>query len=138
MRGIIRRLWPRDGGPPEVASTDDVRLDGWPLDADGRPAARLHYRVPIERSETTFVRFRVEGEAVTVTLRRGRAVILEAGDVEAFDAESTSVVVPDGASDLEVEIVALGDGPRLRVFWENVDLDDGPQSLATLVESIAD
>jgi hypothetical protein len=135
-RGIIRRLWSEGGGEPDVASVDDVHLDEWPVDDLGRPAVRLVYRVPIERAETTFVRFRVEGQASAVTLRRGRVVILEAADPLGFDAESESVVVPDGASDLEIEVVPRGSDPRLRITWVDVDdADAGPRSLDDLVES---
>ncbi len=135
-RGILRRLWTDASDQPVVTSVDDVRLDDWPRGPDGLPAVRLVYRVPIERGETTFVRFLIDGEGTRVTLRRGLVEVLTAGDSSAFTATSASVVVPDGASDLDIEVVPQGEVSRLRIRWQEVDGDGGgPWPLNALVES---
>ena len=79
-----------------------------------------------------------------VTISRGsRAVLVAGGDAD-FEAESPSVVISRGASDIGIEIVpSPGAGaPRVRVAWVEVAEDEDaaagegePRSLSTLFET---
>jgi hypothetical protein len=143
-RSILRRLWIDDAIEPATMAVDDVAFERWPTGESGRPAVRLRYDVPVERAETTFARFLVEGAAAQVTISRGsRAVLVAGGDAD-FEAESPSVVISRGASDIEIEIVRseVAGLPRVRVVWiEVADDEDGAvgdgehRSLSTLFET---
>jgi hypothetical protein len=134
-RGILRHLWFDDLARPVISADTDVSIDDWPTDSLARRAVRVVYRVPIERQETIFARFTVEGRSVSVRIRRGSTVVVEAGESGPFSVSSDSVVIPAGASDLEVELIPQGESPRVRVGWQEIDVDEGPRSLASLVST---
>jgi hypothetical protein len=134
-RRILRRHWTSASGEPEVETVSDVRIDSWPVDEQGLPATTIAYRVPIERNETTFARFAVEGGSAAVVIRRGSVMILEVDAASSFQKESDSVVIPIGASDLDIDVIPRGASPRLRVTWREIEVDDEPRSLASLMES---
>jgi hypothetical protein len=62
-------------------------------------------------------------------------VIVEAGESGPFSVSSESVVIPVGASDLEVEVIPQGESPRIQVGWQEIDVDEGPRSLASLLNT---
>ncbi len=133
-RSISRRRWSASSEEPTIEVVREVAIESWPVDDREQPATRVTYQVPIEREATTFAQFAVDGASATVVIRRGVVVILEAGSESAFAEESASVVIPTGTSDLEIDVLPRGASPRLRVTWREVEVDDEPRSLATLME----
>lgn len=146
MRGIIRRLYSAEGGSGEAAagaesaapvtsSVNDVAIDAWPNAADGEPASLVVHRIPIERAEATFAIIGVEGVDVSVVVRRGRSVVLRAGDDtpigERFEIESNSIILPDGVSDLEVEMRPRSEAASAGLWWREVEGGTGTAAVGS-------
>ncbi len=143
MRGIVRRVHGGDGTDPAVSAVNAVEIDDWPTTNDGGSATLVVHRIPVERRETTFVVIGVEGRDVEIVVRRGRSVVLRAGESaqlgERFTVESDSIILPDGASDLEVEMRPTGPSAAARLWWRELDGEDenARRPIAELLEETA-
>ena len=142
MRGIVRRVHGAAGGELLTTAASDVALESWPDAADGDPATLVVFRIPVERADTTFAVIGVEGRDVEIVVRRGRSVVLDIADHEEtvdaaaaarepFAIESASIILPKGASDLEVEMRPRGDAPTARMWWREVEGGTGTAAVRT-------
>lgn len=142
MRGIVRRVRFSADAEIEVTAANEVLLESWPSTPEGMPASEVVHKVPIFRSDVTFIVLGVESRDVEVIVRRGRSVVMQVdADSAPGDAagrrESDSLILPEGVSDLEVEFRANGDDPFARVTWRVAEDGEPHRSMVELLDEPA-
>ena len=93
------------------------------------------YRVPIDLGETTFASLGADVRGCDVRfLRSGEPIetVSIAGDGR---LETGVLILPAGSSDIEIEVVARGDGPAFRGWWRP-DPDGPPEDLPGTIEPV--
>lgn len=109
-----------------------------PLEGFDATVFTARYRVPIDLGETTFASLGADVEACEVRfLRSGEPI--ETASISGDGALETGVLIlPAGSSDIEIEVVALGEASRFRGWWRTDPEGPTERLPGTLVPSEVD